>query len=134
MLHKLARAALFVVAVAAICLVEFDPNAMPSPAATNLSCRVNLWIHGQTYSGRVTRSYRTSCPFAKRVAAKSLTFIVNRGGVGNGDFYVRVWSPVTLRWYRMHCDADGSLYSYPWMHVACRGGVGALVRYTARSS
>jgi hypothetical protein len=129
MTQRIARAALFLAVCAATCLVAVAPGH----TATRLSCYVNLWIHGQTYSGNVTRSVRTSCPFAKRVASSSLTFIVNHGGQGDGDFYVRVYSPVTFRWYRMHCYANGSLYAYPWMHVTCTGGIGALVRYTARS-
>lgn len=101
-----------------------------APARTNLGCYVNLWVSGKTYTGRVVRSYHTSCPFAKRVTAASLRFIVTHGGSGDGDFYVRAYSPVTFRWYRMHCFADGDIYG-SGIHVDCRGGIGARVVYNA---
>ncbi len=127
-MRRLARTALFLAVCAAICIAS-----PPAHSATKLGCHVNLWIHGQPYTGNVTRSWRTSCPFAKRVAAKSLTFIVNSGGTGNGDFYVRVYSPVTYKTYRMHCFANGGLRTSYGMHVDCRGGIGARVTYTARN-
>ncbi len=126
MTRRIARTALFLAVCAAICVAS-----PPAHSATRLGCHVNLWIQGKTYTGTVTRSIRTSCPFARRVAAKSLTFIVRHGGQGNGDFFVSVYSPVTYKTYRMHCDANGSLYASDRMHVTCRGGIGALVRYTA---
>jgi len=103
----------------------------PSQAAT---CTVHLFIHGQEYRGVVTRSVRTSCPFARRVAAKSLRFLIDHGGAGDGDFYIRVYSPVTYKTYRMQCFAHGILYDWPGMTVTCRGGIGALVRYVAHNS
>ncbi len=126
MTRKLARALLFLAVCAAICL-----SSKPASGATSLGCHVNLWIQGQTYTGSVTRSIRTSCPFARRVTARSLTFIVKHGGEGDGDFFVNVYSPVTFKTYRMHCLANGSLYTSERMHVTCRGGIGALVRYVA---
>jgi len=128
MTRKIARAALFLTFCALVCL-----SSKPAGAATQARCYVTSWIHGQSYTGYVTRSVRTSCPFARRVATKSLTFIVNHGGVGDGDFYVRVYSPVTYRWYRMHCEADGDLAASYGMNVTCRGGIGALVHYKAWS-
>jgi hypothetical protein len=122
MIRTLARAGLFLAVCGAICL-----SSKPAGATTSLGCRVNLWIQGRTYTGSVTRSIRTSCPFARRVAAKSLTFIVKHGGEGNGDFFVNVYSPVTFKTYRMHCFAYGG----EQMHVTCRGGIGALVSYVA---
>lgn len=129
MIRYLARAALFLAVCAACCL-----SSAPARSATQAGCHVNLWIEGQTYTGTVNRSVRTSCPFARRVAAKSLTFIVKHGGEGNGEFFVNVYSPVTFKTYRMHCDANGTLYGGERMHVTCRGGVGALVRYSARGN
>lgn len=126
-MNRPVRSAALVAVLAAVVLAA-TAAARATPA---LGCRVNLWIHGRDYTGTVTRSYRTSCPFARRVAARSLTFVVNHGGVGNGDFYVRVYSPVTLRWYRMHCEANGDLYTSEGMTVACRGGIGAYVKYRA---
>lgn len=95
-----------------------------------LGCTVNVWIGGETYSGAVVRSINTSCPFARRVTAASLRFVVVHGGAGNGDFYVTVWSPVTYRWYRMHCYANGDINN-GGIRVDCRGGIGARVVYIA---
>lgn len=128
MIRKLARAVLFLTFCAATCL-----SSPPAQGASRLGCHVNIWVHGQSYTGRVVRSGRTSCPFARRVTAKSLTFIVNAGGVGDGDFYVRVYSPVTHKTYRMHCYADGDLNTSEGMNVTCTGGVGARVHYKAWS-
>jgi hypothetical protein len=117
--------------ICAILLVCFVAGT--AKATTHQSCYVNVWVGGQEYNGFVTRSYRTSCPFARRVTARSLRFIVNHGGEGDGDFFVNVFSPVTFKTYRMHCLANGSLYSSEQMHVTCRGGIGAMVRYVASS-
>lgn len=72
-------------------------------------------------------SDRTSCAFAKNVFRSSMKFIVRAGGVGNGDFYVRAYSPATYRNYTVHCWADGMLTIL--MHVDCRAGHGARVTY-----
>jgi hypothetical protein len=74
---------------------------------------------------------RTSCPFARNVTRKSLRFIIRAGGVGDGDFFVRVYSPVTRVYYRVHCFAHGDLSGFYGMHVDCRAGIGARVTYTA---
>lgn len=128
MTRTISRAAMFLAVCAAICL-----SSKPAQSASTLGCHVNLWIHGQTYTGRVIRSWRTSCPFAKRVTAKSLTFVVDHGGQGNGDFYVRVYSPVTYKTYRMHCFGNGDLYESFGMDVTCTGGIGARVHYVAHA-
>lgn len=108
-------------------------SVAPAASSSRLGCYVNVLVSGRTYTGTVTRSYRTSCPFAKRVTASSLRYIVKRGGAGDGDFYVTVWSPVTLKWYRMWCLADGDIHDPSLgVHVDCRGGIGARVIYTAR--
>jgi hypothetical protein len=127
-MRRVSRAALFLAVVLAVCV-----SSKPAGATTRLGCHVNVWIHGQTYTGTVIRSWRTSCPFAKRVTAKSLTFIVNHGGQGDGDFYVSVYSPVTFKWYQMHCQANGDLRASFGMNVTCRGGIGALVHYVAHA-
>lgn len=125
MIQKLARASLFLALCFACCI-----SSKPASAAT---CQANVWVHGQSYTGQVIRSYRTSCPFARRVTAKSLTFIVNHGGSGNGDFFVRVYSPVTYKTYVMHCYANGDLYTSEGMNVTCTGGIGARVHYLAHA-
>jgi hypothetical protein len=97
------------------------------------SCRVGFWLGPHYYSGVVTRSVRTSCPFARNVTRVSLRFIIRAGGAGDGDFYVRAWSPITVRWYRVHCDAHGDLYS-GGVRADCRAGHGAHVLYRAWSN
>lgn len=92
-------------------------------------CRVSLRLYGQTFTGTVIRSSRTSCPFARNVTRASLRVIINAGGAGDGDFYTHAWSPVTLRWYRVHCEANGDLYARYGIHVTCTAGSGALVIY-----
>lgn len=100
-------------------------------ASTRGSCLVTVGAGGQVYAGLVTRSVRTSCPFARNVTRASLRFIIRHGGVGDGDFYVFAWSPVTRRWYHVHCFANGDLRASYGMRVSCRAGIGALVRFRA---
>lgn len=95
-------------------------------------CSVAVRVHGSMYYGTVTRSSRTSCPFARNVTRASLRYIVRHGGVGDGDFYTIAWSPVTRREYLVHCQANGDLYASYGMHVTCRAGHGARVTYTGR--
>lgn len=73
-------------------------------------------------------SDRTSCLFARSVFKASLNFIIRAGGAGDGDFFIRAYSPVTHRNYRMHCEAHGMLTIE--MHTVCRGGHGARVAYS----
>lgn len=94
-------------------------------------CHVMVTAGGRTFEGQVTRSYRTSCPFAKNVTRNSLRFIIRSGGSGDGDFFIFAWSPVTRLNYRMHCWAHGDLHSDAGMKVICRGGIGARVSYDA---
>jgi hypothetical protein len=100
-------------------------------AATKGSCYISMEVGGQFYDGYVTRSYHTSCPFARNVTRASLKFIIRHGGAGNGDFYVFAWSPVTGRWYHVHCFAGGDLYASYGNRVDCRAGLGARVIYRA---
>ena len=120
---------LVALAALALCLV----TGTSATAATKGSCFVSLSAGGQIYTGYVTRSVRTSCPFPRNVTRVSLRFIIRHGGVGDGDFYVRVYSPVTLKWYRTHCFANGDLYGSERMHVTCFAGIGAKVVYVAHA-
>jgi hypothetical protein len=72
-------------------------------------------------------SDRTSCAFARNVFKSSMKFIIRAGGQGDGDFYVRAYSPTTHKNYKVHCWADGMLTVL--MHVDCRAGHGAHVTY-----
>lgn len=111
-------------------LVSF--NGRPADAASR-PCSVSVRAGGSTYYGAVTRSVRTSCPFARNVTRASLRYIIAAGGSGDGDFYTHAWSPVTHREYRVHCQADGDLNANYGMRVTCRAGHGARVSYTGRS-
>jgi hypothetical protein len=120
-----------VVLVAVLSAVVLVTSAV---ARSSGSCRVGFWVAPHYYSGVVTRSVRTSCPFARNVTRASLRLIIRSGGAGDGDFYVRAWSPVTGRWYRVHCEANGDLYSADGIRADCRAGVGARVLYRAWSN
>lgn len=69
----------------------------------------------------------TSCAFAENVFKASMKFIIRAGGQGDGDFYVRAYSPTTHKNYRVHCWANGMLTVL--MHVDCRAGHGVRVTY-----
>lgn len=97
------------------------------------SCRVGFYAGGKFYSGLVTKSIRTSCPFARNVTKASLRFIIHHGGSGDGDFFVFAWSPVTQKWYHVHCFANGDLYNSYGIRADCRAGIGARVKYRAHS-
>lgn len=122
---------LAVTLLAALALLAASATATATPA---LNCSVTIFVNGGAYTGHVNRSVNTSCPFARRVTAASLRFIVLHGGDGDGDFYVSVYSTVTLKTYRMHCFAFGSLGLGLGVHVDCRGGLNARVVYTAHRS
>lgn len=79
------------------------------------------------FATRAKVSDTTSCAFAENVFKASMKFIIRAGGQGDGDFYVRAYSPTTHRNYRVHCWADGMLTVL--MHVDCRAGHGARVTY-----
>lgn len=106
--------------------------ASVASASPSLNCRVSVSTTGKRFSGIVLRSDHTSCPFARNVTLASLTLILRSGGAGDGDFYVRAYSPVTLKWYRVHCWAHGDIRSTYGMNVDCRAGIGARVIYHAR--
>jgi hypothetical protein len=96
-------------------------------------CSVSVRAGGTVYTGAVTRSVRTSCPFARNVTRASLRYIIAAGGSGDGDFYTHAWSPITHREYRVHCQADGDLNTSYGMRVTCRAGHSARVSYTGRA-
>ena len=100
-------------------------------ASSNLSCRVSVYTTGKYFSGVVLRSDHTSCPFARNVTRVSLALIIHSGGAGDGDFYVRAYSPVTIKWYLVHCFAHGDIRSTYGIQVDCRAGIGARVVYHA---
>jgi hypothetical protein len=100
-------------------------------SATTRSCATSVRVAGREYVGTVTRSIRTSCPFARNVERAALRQIVRAGGAGDGDLWTVAYSPVTLRWYAVHCTADGDLYRGVGIHVDCRAGVGARVVFWA---
>ncbi len=105
--------------------------ASTASASPSLSCRVSVHTAAKYFSGIVLRSDHTSCPFAQNVTRASLALIIRSGGAGDGDFYVNAYSPITLKWYRVHCDAHGDIRSSYGMHVDCRAGIGARVIYRA---
>lgn len=123
------RKLLATLALAAALVLSAQAGA--AAGSSRLHCFIRVRAGGSAYLGRVTRSVRTSCPFARNVARASLRFVIRHGGAGDGDFYVFAWSPVTRRWYRTHCFADGDLYSTSGSRVDCRAGHGARVVYRA---
>lgn len=129
---KRPRARRLVYLIAAAIVLAVVVRVETAGAAT--PCSVSVRADGRTFYGQVVRSVRTSCPFARNVTRASLRFIVRAGGVGDGDFYVWASSPVTHRWYRAHCWANGDLRSSSGMRVDCRAGIGARVIYHARES
>lgn len=118
-----------IVAIAAALMLVASAGARASG-----SCRVGFWVGDHYYSGLVTRSVRTSCPFARNVTRASLRVIIRAGGVGDGDFYTRAWSPVTGRWYRVHCYANGDLWTPQGIRADCRAGIGARVIFNAHGT
>ena len=66
-------------------------------------------VCGNAYGYRVSVEGTTSCPFAMNVAEAYATY---------GGPSVQAWSPVTLKWYDMHCTG------YP---VYCTGGIQARI-------
>jgi hypothetical protein len=114
--------ALFVISLVIVTGVEAKPS---------LSCAVRVYVQGKYFSGRVIRSYHTSCPFAQNVTRESLRYIIIAGGAGDGDFYLNAWSPVTRKSYLVHCFANGDISSSYGVHVDCRAGIGARVVYRA---
>lgn len=129
----MARRILALLAVAATTAATAG-TAPAAPAATNGSCRVLVTVDGLAYYGTVTRSSRTSCPFARNVTRASLRFVIHHGGVGDGDFWTAAWSPVTDRLYAVHCQADGNIYSSGGIHVDCNAGIGARVDYQGHAA
>lgn len=121
-------------AVLAAALILLPGTTGAAVRASDGHCFVSVRAGGEWFTGRVTRSVRTSCPFARNVTRASLRFIIRHGGVGDGDFYVWASSPVTHRWYHAHCFANGDLYSSYGNHVDCRAGHGARVVYTGRAT
>src|SRR5262245_43693994 len=99
--------------------------------AASYTCRAYAQTQRGPFAGTVTASTHTSCPFARAVFGASLRRIVAAGGVGNGSFSTRAYSPVTRRWYRVRCDANGSLYTNERMKVDCRAGLGARIAFLA---
>ena len=120
---------LSIAVVAALAVAAFAASASSAQAASR--CTVYANTAKGPYAGDVTRSVRTSCPFSRAVFGASIRVIVNAGGVGNGTFSTRSYSPVTKRWYRVRCAANGSLYTREHMTVDCRAGIGARVVYRA---
>jgi hypothetical protein len=105
--------------------------ASQAKGATRWSCFATGYAGGYRWHGTLGTSRATSCPFAQRVMRSATNYIVRHGGAGNGNFYVRVYSPVTLKWYWMNCEADGDIHAAQGIRVDCRGGIGARVVWTA---
>jgi hypothetical protein len=65
-----------------------------------------------------------SCPFTHAVEKAAIKFAWLNGGEGDGDFFTRAYSNVLHRWYRVHCEANGTLHDlYPsglGMRFDCR--------------
>lgn len=120
---------LIVLLFIALSLVTAQTISAATPTQTSNRCYTQSYINGKWWTGNVTVSLHTSCPFAQRVTRAAISFMVRHGGVGDGDFYVRVYSPVTYKWYTMDCAAHGDLRTT--MYVDCRGGIGARVVFTA---
>jgi hypothetical protein len=96
-------------------------------------CRAYISTQSGPFEGVVYRSYRTSCPFARNVAAAAMRRIVAAGGAGNGRFTARAYSPVTGRSYRATCSANGDVWTARGAVVDCRAGFGACVLFRAWS-
>jgi hypothetical protein len=126
-MRRILEAAAIIAVFIAASLVSIDGSDGATP------CSVAVRAGGALYTGTVTRSSHTSCPFARNVTRASLRYIISHGGSGDGDFIVYAWSPVTHRWYRVHCQADGDLNASYGMHVACRAGNRARVVYIGHS-
>jgi hypothetical protein len=101
-----------------------------SKASAAPSCHAYVQTQSGRYEGVVDTNYRTSCPFARNVAAASLRQITAAGGRFHGTFTTSAYSPVTGMWYRARCSAYGDLYNGA-MNVDCRAGIGARVVYRA---
>jgi hypothetical protein len=106
-----------IIAVFLACsFVGFKPD-VASPA----TCGMQAYVYGQLVTiSPVTKNM--TCRTARAIVSKSLSFIINHGGAGNGDFYIRVLH------VRTHCFANGELPDN--MHVSCRRNNGRI-RYAA---
>lgn len=124
------RLPLAVVIVLLAVLAVAAGRATAAPAA---SCYFTTWTADGPYHGDLSRTSRTSCPFARNVFRAFISVAVRAGGAGDGPLSLRTYSPVTRRWYRVRCHANGDLYSSQGMRVACRAGIGAAVAFRAWS-
>jgi hypothetical protein len=115
----------------ALAAATFAAAALSAEAASSARCTVAVHTPTGWYKCYVIRNVRTSCPFARSVARASLRVIVRAGGAGNGWFSTRAYSPVTRRWYRVRCFANGNVYTSRGITVDCRAGIGARVVYRA---
>jgi len=97
------------------------------------SCTVAVQTQSGPFHGYVTRSDRTSCPFARNVARASLLAILRAGGARGGSFTTLAYSPVTRAWYRVRCFAYGNVWTRRGATVDCWAGIGAHVVYRTRS-
>jgi hypothetical protein len=70
-------------------------GASTAPGALSSRCDITVRTLRGRFSGSVTRSVPTSCPFARNVAEISLRTIIRSGGAGSGHFSTRVSSPDT---------------------------------------
>jgi hypothetical protein len=117
--------------VAALAVAAFAASTSGAQAAS--PCRAYVNTARGPFEGVVYRNVNASCPFARNVAAASMRVIVRAGGVGNGSFSTRAYSPVTHKLYRVRCDANGSLYTSERISVDCRAGIRARVLFRAWS-